>query len=237
MSNVGCSRRTNNRASAITGRAAGVGSQRVAGDTLQTGERSVDLCFRPSVSNQTICCVQTTLRRGESLLGEGVHHVVNVIHWHADFLHQRTSACNVRPSSYSRAGSANRQVAVLVHVLGKIHFEVSDDTGRHRLQDFIKLIQFQSFFNVAPFGSYSEILLNSTSCLTSNDIALGGQGNVTACGTDGVVIMRTLEVHIGAAGGVELVGEELSINRFGQNPACFKGVQEYSGDLSCNVTI
>ena len=237
VGHIGCSRSAGKRTSTVSIYAGGVGCQRVGADTLQASERGVDLSFRPGIRHQSISRIQTALSGSQSLLSERIHDVVDVFHRGADFLHQRTSSSYMRPGRYSRAGSTDRQVAVLVHVLGKIDFEVSHDAGCHRSQNLFKLIQFQGFLNVRPFGSYSEVFLHRTSRLTGNDVGLGRQRNITTSGTDGVVVMRTLEVHVRARAGVELVGQKLRVYSFGQDSVGLESIEENASDFACNVTI
>ena len=133
--------------------------------------------------------------RSQCLLGERIHHVVDVSHGDADFLHQRASGSNVRPGIHGGAWRTNRQVAVLQHIGCEVNFQIGNDARRHRLQDFLKLIQFEGFLNVRPFRCYGEVVLDGTSGLACNDVRLRGSGNITTTRADRVVVVRTLEVH------------------------------------------
>ena len=234
--NVGHSRVACQRTSAIRSSAGSVACQSACSQGAKTTEVGTDLSLFPCRFDQLVS-QKCGLSRSQGSSNEGVYNVVFLaVHRYAYAVHEGSSASDIRPSIDCSAGVAILQVGVLDHVARPVKFQIGNQTGSHRSEDFIKLIQFQSFLNVRPLSCYSEVVLNHTRCLTSDNVRLRGSRNITTRSTNAAVVSGALEIHDGASRRIELVGQKLGVNRLRQDSCRFELVKKDSGDFSGNVT-
>jgi hypothetical protein len=104
------------------------------------------------------------------------------------------------------------------------------------VEDHVELVQVQGLFDLVVVHERGEVVLDSASNFSADDIAGVAPAHITSRSTHGQIVMRTLEVGGITRGRIELAIQQLGIHVLALNGFVLEFRQEDSRQLIGYVT-